>query len=497
MEFDFEGNEGTWRVTGFYGWPSVNDRHLSWELLRMLGAENGDVPWICIGNFNEVLFATKMKGGTRPQWQMNNFREAVDDCGLREVEFDGYEFTYDNGQEEEYNRQSRIDRAIGNEKWFELFPRAKLTHLVREWSDHAPIQLSLNRRTEHEVMGGKLFRFEHIWVGENGCEDAVQRAWNEGTGDLMETIVGCAEALQKWKGISIGKIVWDLRTKRDRLSRLNEDIARLLHQEGLFWRQRSRALWLQEGDRNTKFFHKKAGQRKQKNHIAKLIDDDGNEHVGTMAVSGVAKADYNEEEVLAALGQMNPLKAPAPMNTRQGDDHMALKLDMAKAYDRVEWTFLERVLNRMGFADGWTRNVMKCISSVSFTKKVNGTVTEEFRPSRGLRQGDPLSPYLFILCAEVLLGLIRRAVERGTIRGIRVASGAPEVSHLLFADDSILFVRAREGEAQKVKEILTAYEGIFGQLVNLAKTTVSFSRSTRPDRQLHIANLLGVRIVEG
>ncbi|XP_074282902.1 uncharacterized protein LOC141607451 [Silene latifolia] len=111
MDFEINGKEGTWRVTGFYGWPNVTERHLSWELLRVLSSQY-DGPWVCIGDFNEVLFMTEMKEGVRPQWQMNNFREAVDDCGLRDVDFEGYMFTYDNGQAEDDNRQSRIDRAL-------------------------------------------------------------------------------------------------------------------------------------------------------------------------------------------------------------------------------------------------------------------------------------------------------------------------------------------------------------------------------------------------
>ncbi|XP_074289614.1 uncharacterized protein LOC141614766 [Silene latifolia] len=190
MDFEIQGEEGTWRATGFYGWPNVTERHLSWELLRELGSQY-DGPWVCIGDFNEVLFVTEMKGGVRAQWQMNNFREVVDDCGLRDVDFEGYTFTYDNGQAEEDNRQSRIDRAQCNEAWIDLFPRAKLIHLEREWSDHAPISLRLARRRREEQAQGKLFRFEQLWVGADGCEGVVQEAWEKGGTDLVELLAQC------------------------------------------------------------------------------------------------------------------------------------------------------------------------------------------------------------------------------------------------------------------------------------------------------------------
>ncbi|XP_074265224.1 uncharacterized protein LOC141587646 [Silene latifolia] len=189
---------------------------------------------------------------------MNKFRDAVDECGLRDIPFEGDKFTFDNRQVGDDSRQSRIDRAMCK-AWSELFPYAKLIHLNREWSDHVPIQVVLDKRVKEEDGGRrKRFSFERIWVGEEGCEDTIKRAWEGDDADLMGTIERCARELKKWKGLSIGKITRDLRNKRRRLSVLNEgvrlaravnerrklvdEIAKLLRQEEMFWRQRSRAL---------------------------------------------------------------------------------------------------------------------------------------------------------------------------------------------------------------------------------------------------------------
>lgn len=130
--------------------------------------------------------------------------------------------------------------------------------------------------------------------------------------------------------------------------------------------------------------------------------------------------------------------------------YVGLKLDMAKAYDRIEWPFLHRVLVDMGFPCYWVNLIMKCVSSVSFSILINGNPSPSFYPKRGLRQGDPLSPYLFILCAKVLSGLILKSQERRALHGICIARSAPEISHLFFADDSILFFRANKAEADEV-----------------------------------------------
>lgn len=131
--------------------------------MELAGQTN--LPWLCIGDFNEILYhSEKVGGNVRADWQMENFREAVDVCGLRDVPFSGYEFTYDNGREGVENVQCRLDRALVTEGWMELFPEGHLRHIDREWSDHAPIFLSLWRAEGGGGLGEKPFRFEQLWV---------------------------------------------------------------------------------------------------------------------------------------------------------------------------------------------------------------------------------------------------------------------------------------------------------------------------------------------
>ena len=108
---------------------------------------------------------------------------------------------------------------------------------------------------------------------------------------------------------------------------------------------------------------------------------------------------------------------------------------MAKAYDRVDWNFLEGVLRKVGFNDKWVNWVMTCVRTVRFSVRCNGCngeLLEAFTPFRGLRQGDPLSPYLFLFVADGLSTLLDREVRAGGITPLKVARSSPGISNLLF-----------------------------------------------------------------
>lgn len=142
--------------------------------------------------------------------------------------------------------------------------------------------------------------------------------------------------------------------------------------------------------------------------------------------------------------------------------HMAMKLDMSKAYDRVEWRFVEGMMLKLGFASSMVGLIMKCISSVSYSILYNGFPSKKFVPSRGLRQGDPISPFLFLICAEGLSSLLKEAEIRKVIHGVRISRSVTPISHLFFADDTLLFTRANETEAEAITDILLLYEAASG-----------------------------------
>jgi hypothetical protein len=132
----------------------------------------------------------------------------------------------------------------------------------------------------------------------------------------------------------------------------------------------------------------------------------------------------------------------------------AVKLDMAKAYDRVEWDYLSTIMLKLGFDDAFVSLIMRCGTSVSLLVRVNGVLTKSFKLTRGICQGDPISPNLFLLCAEGLSCLLK---SRGLVylsRDVRVSVHAPWISHLLFMDDWKVFSEASQRGPHSCKRYL-------------------------------------------
>ena len=138
-------------------------------------------------------------------------------------------------------------------------------------------------------------------------------------------------------------------------------------------------------------------------------------------------------------------------------DYMAIKLDMSKAYDRVEWPFLEGIMRKMSFNEGWINLIMVYVRIVTYSILVNGDPSGLIHLIGGIRQGDPLSQFMFLLCTKGLNGMIKKVERDGEIQGFSLCKRGPKLTHLLLANDCLLFCRATIDECGKVLDILNDY----------------------------------------
>ncbi len=150
-------------------------------------------------------------------------------------------------------------------------------------------------------------------------------------------------------------------------------------------------------------------------------------------------------------------------------------------------------MDRLGFDECWIQLVMMCVCTTSYAVLMNGEPTGYIKPTRGIRRGDPLSPYLFLFCAEGLSALLRDAGMKNKIHGVAICHGGPKVSHLLFADDRSLFCQANLDECLRVLEVLEKYEKASSQVINKEKTDIFFSKNTQEHIRHNIQQLWGVQ----
>uniref|UniRef100_A0A2N9I5D1 Reverse transcriptase domain-containing protein n=1 Tax=Fagus sylvatica TaxID=28930 RepID=A0A2N9I5D1_FAGSY len=443
-----EGSANAWRLTGVYGAPETHRRDETWALLRHLNTMF-HLPWCCIGDFNEIVKLEEMKGRIpRSDRQMRGFRSALDDCGLMDLRFRGFPYTWCNNRDPPATTWVRLDRAVATIDWLQRFPMSMVEHIDVAKSDHKCIWLDCSPRMIARPKR-RPFRFEEAWMADGRCEEVIKQAW-----EVSQPGTRMFTASQRRRRNYISR----LSDERGRWHDSNEEIADLMveYYNTLFCT--SNPTSLNEAVAN----------------VPKVVTVDMNNNL---------IRDFRAEEVEQAIKQMAPSKAPGPdgrlitdnvlvafetlhhmHNNKLGrEGAMALKLDMSKAYDRVEWRYLEP----------------------------HGNI----HPSRGLRQGDPLSPYLFLLCAEGLHSLIKKAESSGDIQGVSLCRGGPKITHLFFADDSLLFIKATTTACDQIQSILGQYERASGQQVNRDKTTIFFSRSIPIPNQNAIKDILNVPII--
>ncbi|XP_074374778.1 uncharacterized protein LOC141715199 [Apium graveolens] len=185
------------RLTGIYGKPDRARRGSTWNLIRDLSTQS-NMPWCIIGNMNNVLGQAHKRGGRLyPSWLVQGFQEVLDDCGLIDMELNGYPFTCERGKGTEKWVEIRLDRAIVSKAWLEIFQDAKLTNLEVSTSDHTPILLE--PITLHITPRKRRLKFENAWLREPICKQIVEDTWNKHQVEpLQNKLNHCLEVLTDW-----------------------------------------------------------------------------------------------------------------------------------------------------------------------------------------------------------------------------------------------------------------------------------------------------------
>ncbi|GKV24110.1 hypothetical protein SLEP1_g33762 [Rubroshorea leprosula] len=595
----FIGVSGTWGEEGvpvyivnIYSPCDLSGKRALWkELQDLISNKKGN--WCLGGDFNAVQSTGERGGCKGMSREMKEFDSFINESGLVDLPLVGRKFTWynSNGQ-----HMSKIDRFLVSEDWLLRWPDVKQWGLKRSVSDHCPVLL----KNERMDWGPKPFKFFDAWLQDPGCKELIRKTRISSAVEgwygfrLKEKLKSTKKALKEWSRkvvLEVDKKIMeaesviaqlDERGEYVQLSPIEIEMRRSsflqlwnnLKLKENMWQQKSRAMWLKDGDANTKFFHRCVKGRWRKSEI-NSIQIKGEQYKGVgeikenvasyfeqlfsedkwqrpkldgISFKQIDRADnasltasFSEEEIknaeqgrlvrgsnasfitlipkvenpqrieeyrpISLIGVMYKIIAKLLANRLRkvldkviGEQQMAFikgrqlvdgvvianevideakrkkkrsflfKVDFEKAYDKVSWDFLDYMLMRMGFCCTWRGWILECLQSSMVSVLVNGSPSRQFPVSKGLRQGDPLSPFLFLIVAEGLNGLTSSAVEKELYKGVTVGKDAVMVTHLQFADDTIFFGEATEDNIMVIKSIMRSFELLSGLKINFQKS---------------------------
>lgn len=168
-----KSKEDSWRFTGIYGMPEASWKSETWDLLRNLHRKYS-LPWLCAGDFNEILLShEKLGGALRSETTMREFREVVDDCGFMDLGYVGKKYSW-RGKSGDHMVLERLDCALAIHSWLALNPATRVQCIRSKVSDHYPIVINPEGVANRPC---KPFRFEQMWLKESGCGETVKAAW--------------------------------------------------------------------------------------------------------------------------------------------------------------------------------------------------------------------------------------------------------------------------------------------------------------------------------
>ncbi|XP_019185254.1 PREDICTED: uncharacterized protein LOC109180221 [Ipomoea nil] len=224
-----------WRMTCIYGIPERSRREETWDLLGTLKTRSL-LPWVVIGDFNNLLYQHEKKGGNPyPNSLLRGFGDAVDDCGLVQMPMRGHQYTWQKGKGTPNWIEERLDKALITNDWGLLNENACLENIRTRASDHSILFLSINAFCMPRRRGSRKFRFEMAWLLDEGCKEVVQTAWQEGrTEGLLHCQQLCGEKLMQWGGDQFhrfGKRINHLQRRQDAIRNRQDMVALVEYQQ--------------------------------------------------------------------------------------------------------------------------------------------------------------------------------------------------------------------------------------------------------------------------
>jgi hypothetical protein len=294
IDFLINSHNKVWRAIGIYGYSTHHSKFLTCKLINDLSQTSNNQNWLIFGDFNIVLNSDEKVGGNSIDYNItNSFRNTIDMCNLNDLGFTGPKYTWHNRQQDGDYIQARLDRFLATSNWMNCFSHYTNMHLLKYGSHQCPIMLefspiTLCRQNQGYITGKK---FEHMWLRDQDHFQVVKDSWQRYNTNITTSLSRTLNELHNQGKTKFGCISKRIQQTKSDLQTLNsqnnvdpmpaikeKELDDLLQREELWWSQRSRAMWLKHGDKNTSYFHQKANQRRKKNSIEHISDPQGTIH---------------------------------------------------------------------------------------------------------------------------------------------------------------------------------------------------------------------------
>ncbi|GJY20644.1 RNA-directed DNA polymerase, eukaryota, reverse transcriptase zinc-binding domain protein [Tanacetum coccineum] len=407
------------------------------------------------------------------------FNPFIDATGLVDLPIGGRCFTWMN---KIGTKLSKLDRFLISEDVIDLLPNIHITALDRIWSDHNPILLHVDKIN----FGPSPFKLYNSWLLRDGFDDLIKSEWDSLDSNNSGFSIKSLEELSSIeKKINEGSA-----SPSNTENRLN-----LLHELKIIDKfasmdliQKARVKWDIEGDENTKFFH-----GMDHDYLERLVtheeikeavwDCDSSKAPGPDGFSFAFVKKSNSSFFTLTLKVNNPtlINDFRPISFIGIHYKIIAKIlanRLSKVIDKIvskeQSTFIARhhILDSLGFGLKWRSRIKTCLSSSRASILVNGSPTSEFSINRGLKQGDPLSPFLFILVMEGLHNAFADAVGNGLISGIYINNSSINISHLFSADDVIITTGWNARDLENIIRVLHVFYLASGLKINIHKSNI-------------------------
>ncbi|KAH7845513.1 hypothetical protein Vadar_003022 [Vaccinium darrowii] len=281
-----------WHLINLYASTNDRIRKAQWEeLLEYRRRSSGE--WIIWGDFNDILWEDEKQGGRRREaWTLRTFRHFISELGVVDMGFSGYPFTWVNRRFGEGLIKERLDRVLVSSNWKIMYDQAIVRHLTTVGSDHAALLLDTAPALAH---GYRQFKFDSRWCTDPESYEVIKQGWQcslRGSKmfEVFHKIKHCRKELRAWskqKGFNARKKITEIQHQLELIKTgqcsgeselvrsLENELGTTWAQEETFWRQKARADWMANGDRNTSFFHAKVNKRRRRNRITGIHRSDG------------------------------------------------------------------------------------------------------------------------------------------------------------------------------------------------------------------------------